>query len=374
MSYSSITAHRNMVFDELRNSLYGQAMRRLITPDTVVLDLGAGLGLHGLMAAACGAKRVYLVEQDAVVRHARDLAPENGLADRIEVIQGSIETIVLPEKVDLIISVLTGNLLFSEDLLPSLFYARDHFLKPGGKLLPDLAELVFAPVNTAFYHDREIARWSAPVQNLDFSSLRRFAANELIAITREEPAPVLLAPGKVFCELDLALATEAACDGRMEVVISTTGLCHGLLGWINIRLGEQWLSTKLESKGVHWIPLLLPVDPPLPLVKGERLEISLQRPEFGEWSWQLKAAAGKRRHSMFLTCYGGPELFRKISPQYDAALDGRGKQALLVLGLMQEGLTNGDIARKLTDRFPTDYADTLHALRFVQKLARQYRT
>ena len=39
---------------------------------------------------------------------------ENNLSDKIECIEGKIEEIELPEKVDLIISVFTGNFLLSE--------------------------------------------------------------------------------------------------------------------------------------------------------------------------------------------------------------------------------------------------------------------
>ena len=51
-----------MALDEVRNRAYAQALRRVITPESVVLDLGAGLGTLGLLAAKLGARRVYLVE------------------------------------------------------------------------------------------------------------------------------------------------------------------------------------------------------------------------------------------------------------------------------------------------------------------------
>lgn len=53
--------------------------------------------------AAVGAKRVYLVEPEPVVQLAHELARANGLADRIVVLQGKMEAVELPEKVDLIL-------------------------------------------------------------------------------------------------------------------------------------------------------------------------------------------------------------------------------------------------------------------------------
>src|SRR5437868_14319233 len=67
-SYSSIYTHRAMVFDDVRNRLYANALRNAIGPHSVVLDLGAGLGTHGLIAATAGARRVYCVEPQPVIR------------------------------------------------------------------------------------------------------------------------------------------------------------------------------------------------------------------------------------------------------------------------------------------------------------------
>ena len=67
MSYTQVTAHRHMVFDARRNAAYVRALEKLVTPDTVVLDLGAGLGVLGLYAARLGAKKVYLVEPEPVI-------------------------------------------------------------------------------------------------------------------------------------------------------------------------------------------------------------------------------------------------------------------------------------------------------------------
>ena len=39
-----------MATDDVRNAAYAMAIEQSITPGCVVLDLGAGLGVHGLMA------------------------------------------------------------------------------------------------------------------------------------------------------------------------------------------------------------------------------------------------------------------------------------------------------------------------------------
>jgi hypothetical protein len=66
----------------------------------------------------------------------------------VEVIQGTIETIELPEKVDIIISEWMGYFLLRESMLDSVLVARDKFLKPDGALYPSHARLLIAPIRT----------------------------------------------------------------------------------------------------------------------------------------------------------------------------------------------------------------------------------
>ncbi len=387
MSYSAISSHRFMALDGYRNSLYADAMRQVITPDSVVLDLGAGMGIHGLVAAAAGARRVYLVEPQSVVQIAREVAKVNRLDDRVVILQGTIEETELPEPVDLIVSVFTGNLLYSEDLLPSLIHARDRYLKPGGLLIPDLAELVLAPVSAPEMHAKNISCWSDPHLGLDFSSAHRFAANEILLLTRDELKAEKLAPGSVVTAMDMTTAQHADCLGKAECRIEKSALCHGLLGWIRIKLGERWLSTDPSEPRVHWSPVMLPLDPPLPLEAGETVKISLKRPAHGDWTWSITAQSGTRRHSSFMSRADGPKRLRKLAPSYRPGLSEKGVGVLRVLEMMRDGMSNQEIALAMAglppssppsipkgERIRPTNTNTGEALRQVQGLALRYAT
>lgn len=361
-----------MVFDAHRNRLYAEAIRKLVTPASVVLDLGAGLGIHGLIAAAAGAKRVYMVEPEPVVRIAEEIARANGLADRVVALEGRIEDVGLPEQVDLIISVFTGNLLYSEDLLPSLFFARDRYLKPGGKLVPDLAELMLAPISAPAIHARHVSCWSEPVFGLDFSAVRRFAANEILWLNRKAFEAERLGPGAELSAIELASAVNADCRGEAACRIEQSGLCHGLLAWIHIRLGDAWLSTDPSDAEVHWAPVVLPLDPPLVLQAGEEIAISLQRPVRGDWTWSVKAASGSRRHSSFMARSDGPGRLRKMAPDYRPGLGRHGGHTLHALTLMREGCSNQEIAQALVALDPAAFPSMEEALQRVQIMALRY--
>ncbi len=66
----------------------------------------------------------------------------------IKVIQGVVESVEIPEKVDIIISEWMGYFLLRESMLDSVLVARNKFLKPGGALYPSHARLYFAPIRS----------------------------------------------------------------------------------------------------------------------------------------------------------------------------------------------------------------------------------
>ncbi len=63
-------------------------------------------------------------------------------------LQGTIESIELPEKVDVIISEWMGYFLLRESMLDSVLVARDRFLKPGGAMYPSHANMYLAPIQS----------------------------------------------------------------------------------------------------------------------------------------------------------------------------------------------------------------------------------
>lgn len=58
------------------------------------------------------------------------------MAEIVRVVRGKVEEVTLPEKVDILVSEPMGTLLVNERMLETYLYARDHFLKPGGRMFP----------------------------------------------------------------------------------------------------------------------------------------------------------------------------------------------------------------------------------------------
>ncbi|MBO8589831.1 class I SAM-dependent methyltransferase, partial [Staphylococcus aureus] len=85
-----------------------------------VLDVGTGSGILAIWCAQAGAQKVYAVEATKMTEHARELVKSNGVEDIVEVIEGSMEEVTLPEKVDIIISEWMGYFLLRESMFDSV--------------------------------------------------------------------------------------------------------------------------------------------------------------------------------------------------------------------------------------------------------------
>lgn len=86
-----------------------------VLQNKVVMDVGCGTGLLSMMAATAGASRVISIEWSNIVEHAKKIVKDNRLDDKITVIRGRVEDVVLPsdiKKVDVIISLWMGYSLF----------------------------------------------------------------------------------------------------------------------------------------------------------------------------------------------------------------------------------------------------------------------
>jgi len=361
-----------MFFDELRNNYYFDAIKNVVNKDSIVLDLGAGLGILGLMALSAGAKKVYLVEPASIINTTKMIIKENGLSDRVECIEGTIEEIELPEKVDVILSVFTGNFLLSEDLLPSLFYARDKFLAPGGKLIPDRAKMFTVPVSAAKYYEKHIDCWSDSLQDVDFSLVRKFAANSIYSDKPKKREVAFLSEPVELLEIDFMSATEAVCRSNIEVKFLDNGKLNGWLGWFDARVGDKWLSTSPKADQMHWSQVFLPLAEPMNVKKGDKVFFELNRPEFGEWSWIVEAGGKRQKHSTFLSELLSPSKIMKKSDSYKPDLSQDGIAAQEILSLFDGTSSKIDIVHKAMENFPSLFKTYKQAEQFVENLIEQF--
>ncbi len=371
MSYVSVSGHRSMALDRLRNDLYADALRGVITDQSVVLDLGAGTGIHGLIAARLGAKRVYLVEPEDVIAVAEEIVQANQLQDVVRCLHGTLDDLELPEKVDVIVSAFAGNFLLSEDLLPLLFQARDTVLAPGGVLIPDRATMDVVPVTAPALHTREVAGWSEAQHEVTLAPARPYAANTVHYRWDRHEVTYLAEPQTVH-RVNLAADQYTGLHANVEFQVATSGLCHGFAGWFTMRLGERWVSTAPHADAMHWSPAFLPLDPPIAVEKGDTITCQFDRPPYGEWTWRVTSPAGSQRHSTLLSAPIKASTLKKAALDYAPVLNPEGEALAFILAQCSGQVPITEIVRELQARWPKRYGSEDDALRAVQSCVKRY--
>lgn len=370
MSYTSVTEQGNMVFDDHRNGVYEEAIKRAVTPDSVVLDLGAGLGLHAFLAARHGARQVYLVEPENIIHRASEVLSQTPQSSKFSYLQGSIEDLDLPEPVDVIISVFTGNFLLLEDLLPSLFSARDRFLKADGILVPHAAKMHAALISHPDAYGNLVDKWATADLCLDLTPVRKYAANELHMTTNQ--GSVMLSKPVSFNSLDFYKADRADCNAEFSLTADLAGVCHGLMGWFSISLADQQLSTGPADPQTHWHPLLLPIETPITVEPGDTVSVQLNRPQFGDWTWTLAHKGQIQRQSTFRNLKITPAQLLRRDNNHAPVANHRAGALSTILSLIDGQHSTAEILEAVTRQHGKHFKDETQLRDFVHHALDSY--
>ncbi|KAJ3057446.1 hypothetical protein HK097_006374 [Rhizophlyctis rosea] len=265
--YAQFVHQQNMLQDNVRTSMYHSA---IIANGPgwfrgkTVMDIGAGSGILSYFAVQAGAEKVYAVEASSMAVRMRKMLASTGtrntwMHEKIEVVPSKIEDAELVQ-VDTLISEPIGVLLVHERMIESYLYARDHFLKPGGAMLPSAGTIYLAPFTDANLWTQTMAKvrfWeNTNFFGVDFSPLCRDAKEEIFAqpVVGCFDHRILLAPS-VSHHVDFRTITIADLQDIIipfEWEVPFTGLIHGIAGWFDINLGGFMLSTSPSAERTHW--------------------------------------------------------------------------------------------------------------------------
>uniref|UniRef100_A0A665X2M4 Protein arginine N-methyltransferase 6 n=1 Tax=Echeneis naucrates TaxID=173247 RepID=A0A665X2M4_ECHNA len=255
-SYSDVTIHEEMIADHVRTSSYRNAILRNseFIRGKVVLDVGAGTGVLSVFCAQAGARKVYAVEACSIAEQASRIVRHNGFQERIEVIRGTVETVALPEPVDVIVSEWMGYALLHESMLNSVLYARDKWLRAGGLILPSRAELYIAPVSDPVVEDR-LHFWCTVKEQygVDMSCMSEFARrcimNSDITVNSVSVEDVLSHPARFLRKRGVDLTHSLTWLGGIvcQLHCSHTGGKNSLLSGLLSTEWDHGLKSRTED-------------------------------------------------------------------------------------------------------------------------------
>ncbi|KAK7411220.1 hypothetical protein VNO78_02652 [Psophocarpus tetragonolobus] len=307
-TYAFLYHQKEMLSDRVRMDAYFNAIfenKRHFASKTV-LDVGAGSGILAIWSAQAGARKVYAVEATKMSEHARALVKANNLQDVVEVIEGSMEEVTLPEKVDVIISEWMGYFLLRESMFDSVIHARDRWLKPTGVMYPSHARMWMAPIRTGI-GDHKLGDYESAMDDwhnfvdetktcygVDMSTLTKPFSDEQrkyylqTSLWNNLHPHQVIGTAAIIKEIDCLTATVADIEKvrsnfSLSITMEHTKLC-GFGGWFDVHFRgrtEDPAEHEIElttapsvDYGTHWGQQVFLLHPPMHLSQGDDIKVS----------------------------------------------------------------------------------------------------
>jgi len=370
----SLHSYGQMLAGAPRMQAYTAALERAVKPGSVVLDLGCGPGVFALVACRLGARRVYAVEPDNVIEIAREAAKANGFADRIEFFQNFSTEITLPEKADVIVSDLRGVLPLYQHHIPSIVDARTRLLAPNGTLLPRRDILWAAVVETPDRYHEIVGPWED--QNFDLSGATRVVTNTWRK-TLIEPRELLVEPS-TWATLDYYEIESPDIRADISWQVKRAGTAHGIAVWFDSELiDDAGFSNAPGRPELIYGNGLLPFSRPVEVAEGAGINLTLSADFVGDdyvWRWETEFTKPPLsfKQSTFFGVPLSPSQLRKQTTTYKPALNAQGEVRSFIMKLMNGESSLAEIATRVVERFPEQYADWSEAFSEVARISRDF--
>ncbi|XP_058588334.1 protein arginine N-methyltransferase 2 isoform X5 [Neofelis nebulosa] len=276
--------HLEMLADQPRTTKYHNVIlqNKESLKDKVILDVGCGTGIISLFCAHhAQPKAVYAVEASEMAQHTGQLVMQNGFADIITVFQQKVEDVVLPEKVDVLVSEWMGTCLLFEFMIESILYARDVWLKEDGVIWPTTAALHLVPCSADRDYRSKVLFWDNAYE-FNLSALKSLAIKEFFSKPKYnhilKPEDCLSEPCTIL-QLDMRtvqIADLETMKGELRFEIRKAGTLHGFTAWFSVRFQsleedepQLMLSTGPFHPTTHWKQVLFMMDEPVSVLMGD---------------------------------------------------------------------------------------------------------
>ena len=231
----------NCLIDTKRTVAFEKAIRNTIKKGDTVVDMGTGSGVLAMIAIDAGADKVYAVEIDEknTVNLAKTFS-ENNCSDKVEIIEGDITKIDLPQKVDVIVGEMIATGLIEELQIPAMNNMLRFAKEDTRVILNQFANYVdLVSNNEVFYgHSFPIIRYEYPEQmELTSRALSEKFLYKLVDFSK----PVL----------------ETKIDINTKLKITHNGIINGL------RISNETIFTdgsKLDASYAYSYPIILPIE------------------------------------------------------------------------------------------------------------------
>ena len=377
-----IYAFGGMIRDKVRTDGYAQALRACINKDSVVLDIGTGVGIWALLACRFGARKVYAIDPNDVIQVARDVAVANGYADRIEFIQEMSTKISLPEPADILVTDMHGIVPMFEQNLPSIIDARARLLASGGTMIPRRDTLWAVPVESAASFERVAQPWADRPYGFEWAPAARVAANDWFKVKAKVTSADFLGKPATWATLDYRQLENPNVSGQLTTTASRAGTGHGFLIWFDAELSEGiGFSNAPDCPETIFGQAFFPWVHPVPITEGDLISIDIRCDLVGTFHlWRWKTSIKPRTasstiefsQSTFLNMPLSEASLHKRSPEHKAKLNRDGEIRQFILSQMNGQNSIDRIGEEALAKFPNSFTDKLDARSAVAYMAERY--
>lgn len=307
--YTDLEMHRTMLRDRVRCDAYRQAVAKSVKPGDVVLDAGAGTGILSLFAVRAGARKVYAVERTKIVDFARQLLAANMAEERAQIIHGDIETVELPEQVDLIVSEWMGGYGVDEGFLPAVLVARDRWLKPHGKMLPERVEAWIAPVWDGEM-ESDLSFWRNQPYQVDLSLIAETAIGEVKYCQHHITESTLVAEPQQMWTTDVYTCSveeaRSPFKASLSFSIARGSSFNALATWFRADFGQGIVLTNApDAPKTHWGRFVYSLNRAMKVEQGTNLLVEFicepTTDSHCKSKWSVKVGDGAWEHHQSLS-------------------------------------------------------------------------
>lgn len=373
----------NMVADSVRMNAYEAALRAVVTPESIVLDIGTGLGVTAIIAARLGARHVIAIEPDDVVEVARVIAFRNGVGDRIEFLKGLSTALELPVTADVIVSDLRGVLPLFGSHIESIIDARNRLLTSGGVLIPKCDSIRVALIEAPELYYTGARGGATPPLLIDLTDVHSLGANDWSRQRFERHH--IVGEISTWAEIDYEIVVTQHFQRCVVTRVPRQATLHGVGAWFDtvLHAGVGFSNAPGEPKAIYE-NAFFPFTTPLVVAPGDEVDVDLRARLVNNeyvWTWNTTvrdAAAGavtaSLRQSSLVDGVSSIREVMRSSDRHAPARNVDGEIDLFILSHMDGTATSGEIAERLEEAFPSHFSRTRDALARVVALARSRST
>jgi len=261
--------HLVMLDDRARTGGFCDALKSLVKPDDVVVDIGTGTGVLATCAALAGARKVYAVESSGIAEVAARVFAANGVSDRVTLVRERSTSATLPERGTLLVTETIGNDPLDEQMLEIVADAKLRLLAPGARIVPSAIEIYGIAVDIPrtvlerhVFTKRKVEGYRT-YYDINFAPLEdhRLSCSEPIMVDNRDVATWPLSQPVLLASIDMTgdFATTISTQARVEISRDSQSL--GVMLAFRATLAPGLVLSTLPADfdpTCHWCHALFP--------------------------------------------------------------------------------------------------------------------